>query len=79
MQHTDKKGNPKILPKCKLPLTGKSVIDLIITDLAVFEVDRKGGNGLTLLEYHESTSIEEVQKKTGVSFKISPNVKVMFT
>src|SRR5687768_8932902 len=47
MEHTNKAGESKVLKECKLPLTGKEVVDLIITDLAVFEVDEKG---MTLIE-----------------------------
>ena len=37
MEHTSKNGDPKFIPACTLPLTGKNVVDMIITDLAVFE------------------------------------------
>ena len=43
MDHVEKSGAPKFLPRCSLPLTGAGVVDLLITDLAVFEIDRKGG------------------------------------
>src|SRR5437660_4418488 len=49
MEHTAK-GQPKILHKCTLPLTGTAVIDLLITDLAVFSIDKEGGTGMTLVE-----------------------------
>ena len=49
MDHVSKNGSPKILDACSLPLTGKGVVDLIITDLAVIAVDRAKG-GLTLVE-----------------------------
>lgn len=75
MTHTDKNGKPKILEKCKLPLTGKGVIDMIITELAVFHVDRQGQNGLTLLEIAKGLTVEELQKKTGPKFKVSENLK----
>lgn len=77
MQHTDKAGNPKILEKCRLPLTGKGVIDMIITELAVFHVDRRGGGGLTLLEHAAHVTVEDIRKKTGASFRVSENLRVM--
>jgi acyl CoA:acetate/3-ketoacid CoA transferase beta subunit len=42
--HTDKKGNPKIVKECTLPLTGKGVACMIVTELAVFEIQRGGDN-----------------------------------
>lgn len=70
--HTDKHGRPKIVESCKLPLTGVSVVSRIITDLAVFDVDRTGqnGGGLELIEIAEGVSLEEVQEKTGATFKV---------
>ena len=47
MEHTDRKGNPKVLPRCTLPLTGQRVVSLIITEKAVFEV-KPDGAGLLL-------------------------------
>jgi len=69
MEHTAKDGSPKIKPQCDLPLTGREVVDLIITDLAVFEVAK--GRGLTLLELHDGVSLEEVTVKTGCSFALA--------
>lgn len=77
MTHTEKNGKPKILDKCTLPLTGTAVADMIITELAVFLVDRhyKHGGGMVLLEISEDTTLEEVIKKTGAKFKVSENLK----
>jgi 3-oxoacid CoA-transferase len=73
--HTDKNGRSKIVAECKLPLTGKGVVSLIVTDLAVFEVDRTGGSGLTLIEVAEGVSVEDVKAKTDAPFKVAENLK----
>jgi 3-oxoacid CoA-transferase subunit B len=64
MEHVSKNGTPKVVDRCSLPLTGKAVVDLIITDLAVIAVDRKRG-GLTLLETAPGVTRAEVMEKTG--------------
>ncbi|EJT49685.1 Succinyl-CoA:3-ketoacid-coenzyme A transferase [Trichosporon asahii var. asahii CBS 8904] len=74
--HCDKYGNSKIVEKCSLPLTGKGVVSTIITDLAVFQVDRenKSGGGLTLTELAEGVTLEEIKEKTGAPFKVAENL-----
>jgi 3-oxoacid CoA-transferase len=69
MEHTAKDGTPKIKNECDLPLTGKEVVDLIITDLCVFEVAK--GQGLTLIELQEGVTVDEVKAKTGCGFKVA--------
>jgi 3-oxoacid CoA-transferase len=71
MDHTAKDGTPKILSKCTLPLTGHNVVDRIITDLCVFDVDKKNGTGLTLIEIAPNVTIDDVRKATACDFAIS--------
>ena len=70
MEHNAKDGSPKIREQCELPITGKQVVDLIITDLCVFQVNK--GEGLVLIELHEGVSLTEVKAKTGCAFSVDP-------
>jgi 3-oxoacid CoA-transferase len=70
MEHTARDGSPKILERCSLPVTGKGVVDMIVTDLCVFEV-RPGGEGLVLRELHEGVTLEDVKAKTGCAFEVA--------
>ena len=63
MEHANKAGQSKILKTCTLPLTGSACIDMVITDMAVFAVDRKKG-GLTLIELAPDVSVADVKAKT---------------
>ncbi|HTZ71522.1 MAG TPA: CoA transferase subunit B [Acetobacteraceae bacterium] len=65
MEHTAK-GEAKILRQCTLPLTGAGVVDVIVTDLAVFEVGRPG---LKLIELAPDVSVEDVRRQTEAAFK----------
>ncbi|MDE1917142.1 MAG: CoA transferase subunit B [Sphingomonadales bacterium] len=67
MDHVSRSGDPKILPACTLPLTGKRVVDMIVSDLAVFAIDRKAG-GLTLVELAPGVTLDEVTARTGAPF-----------
>jgi 3-oxoacid CoA-transferase len=67
LEHTAKDGSPKILSECSLPVTGKNVVNLIITDLCVFEV-LPNGEGLKLIELHAGVSLDDVVAKTGCEF-----------
>jgi len=69
MEHVAKNGSHKILPACKLPLTGKGVVDLIITDMCVFEVDKKNG-GLTLIEIAKGLTVDDIKESTAAEFKV---------
>ncbi|KAL4881209.1 CoA-transferase family III domain-containing protein [Aspergillus karnatakaensis] len=76
MEHTDKKGNPKILSQCSFPLTGPRCVSKIITDLAVFEVSTS--EGLTLVEHADGVSVDEIRSKTEAPFKVAADLKPMF-
>ena len=67
MEHNDRNGGAKFLHSCSLPLTGQGVVDVLITDLAVFAIDRKGG-GVQLIELAPGITVDEVQAKTEASF-----------
>ncbi|WP_445162345.1 3-oxoacid CoA-transferase [Mycobacterium sp. Dal123C01] len=69
MDHTARDGSPKILKQCTLPLTGKGVVDMIITDLCVFEVDSE--RGLILTELHPEVTVADVRAKTGCDFLVA--------
>ena len=73
MEHTAK-GNHKILAECSLPLTGKGVVDMLITDMAVFQFNKVTGE-MTLIEIAKDTNLEEVKKATGCNFIVSPNLR----
>ena len=68
MEHASKDGAAKFKSRCELPLTGANVVDLLITDLAVFAVDPAAG--LTLLEIAPGTSVATVTEKTGCPFRV---------
>jgi 3-oxoacid CoA-transferase subunit B len=66
-EHVSKDGEPKIVEKCNLPLTGAKVVNRIISDLAVFDIDE---TGLVLRKLAPEVSVEEVKAKTGADFVI---------
>jgi len=75
MEHSAKNKDgsvdPKLLHKCNLPLTGAGVVDMVITDLGVFNIDRKGGGGMTLIELAPGTSLDEIKSKTGADYRVA--------
>ncbi len=70
MEHVEKSGAAKLVSACRLPLTGKGVVDIVITDLAVFDVSR-GKAPLTLLELAPGVTVEEVRAKTEAPFEVA--------
>jgi 3-oxoacid CoA-transferase len=69
MEHTSRDGSSKILKQCTLPITGKGVVNMIITDLCVFEV--VPGQGLVLKEVHPGVKLEDVRAKTACEFRVA--------
>jgi 3-oxoacid CoA-transferase subunit B len=74
MEHATKDGQPKILRKCSLPLTGLEVVDMIVTELAVIEVTPEG---LVLREVAPGVTPEAVQKVTEPKLRIAENLKTI--
>ncbi|MFN4311855.1 MAG: CoA transferase subunit B [Ferrovibrio sp.] len=74
MEHNSKDGEKKLLKKCDLPLTGAGVVDMVITDLAVFTIDKKKG-GMTLIERAPGVSLEELKAKTGADYTVADSAK----
>ena len=74
MEHTTRDGQPKILKKCTLPLTGVRVVNMIVTEMAVMNVT---ANGLVLTELAPGVTADSVQKATEPTLIISPALKVM--
>ncbi len=68
MEHTAKDGSPKLLKECSFPLTGKSCVNRIITDLAIIDIDHEG---MHLIELAPNVSLEEVKEKTEAKFTVN--------
>jgi 3-oxoacid CoA-transferase subunit B len=74
MEHTNRDGQPKILKKCTLPLTGVKVVDTIVTEMAYIRVTSAG---LVLEEVAPGLTVDDVQRATEASLIVSPNLKTM--
>jgi acetate CoA/acetoacetate CoA-transferase beta subunit len=71
--HTER-GKPKILKKCRLPLTARHVVNMIVTELGVFRVTP---GGLALFEINSNTTVDEIRANTEAEFIVSENLKTM--
>jgi 3-oxoacid CoA-transferase subunit B len=59
------------LKKCNLPLTGEKVVDMVVTDLAVFTIDKHGKDGMALIELADGVTLDEVKSKTEADFRVA--------
>ncbi len=69
MEHCARDGSHKILNEVNLPATGREVVDMIVTDLCVFSVDKE--QGLELIELAPDVTVEEIREKTGCDFRVT--------
>ena len=75
MEHTAK-GAPKLLHRCTLPLTGSGVIDLVITDLGVFAIDKVEGH-MVLVEAADGVTLDEIRAKTEATYTVDPRLQAV--
>ncbi len=76
MEHNNKRGDAKILTDCNLPLTGVGCVDLLVTDLAVFRIER--GKGMTLIEHAPGVTVDTIREKTAGTFEVASDLKPIF-
>ncbi len=69
MEHVAKGDEKKLLHRCTLPLTGAGVVDMVITDLAVFEIDK---DGMRLVELAPGVTLAEIAAKTEATYSVAP-------
>ncbi|TWC76430.1 3-oxoacid CoA-transferase subunit B [Rhizobium sp. SJZ105] len=74
MEHVAK-GQPKLLKECTLPLTGKRVADLVITDLGTFEIQKRGDVRMTLTGLADGVTVDEIRAKTEADFDVMPDMR----
>jgi 3-oxoacid CoA-transferase subunit B len=72
MEHTAK-DQPKLLHRCTLPLTGSGVVDMVITDLGVFTLERD--KGLTLIELADGVTLDQIRRSTEANYDVAPELK----
>jgi 3-oxoacid CoA-transferase subunit B len=70
MEHVAKDG-AKLLHRCTLPLTGANVVDMVVTDLGVFTIDKHGKDGMTLIELADGVTLDDVKKNTEATYKVA--------
>jgi len=70
MEHSAKDG-PKLLHSCKLPLTGAGVVDMVITDLGVFTIDKGHATGMKLIEIAPGVTTDEIRAKTEADYTVA--------
>jgi len=70
MEHSEKSGAPKLVKACSLPLTGQKVVDLVVTDLAVFEINR-GRTPVRLTALAPGIALQEIKAKTDADFEVA--------
>jgi 3-oxoacid CoA-transferase subunit B len=67
----DGRSEPKLLKRCSLPLTGAGCVDMVITDLGVFTIDKAGGGGMALTELADGVTFDDISASTEANFKVA--------